>query len=157
MQFPAELEAAASPRITRRLIVEEARSWIGTPYHHQASCQSAGTDCLGLVRGVYRALIGREAEAAPAYTPDWGEIAGSETLLQAAERHLRRIAPDAARDGDVVIFRMRRGAIAKHAGILSGRNTMVHAVERIGVIEVPVGRWWQRHIAGAFAFPGIED
>ena len=35
-------------------IVTEARRWIGTPYRHQAATRGAGTDCLGLIRGVWR-------------------------------------------------------------------------------------------------------
>ena len=46
-------------------IVREARTWLGTPYLHQASVRGAGCDCLGLVRGVWRALYGREPEAVP--------------------------------------------------------------------------------------------
>ena len=41
--------------ITRDAIVAEARAWIGTPYRHQASLKGVGCDCLGLVRGVWRA------------------------------------------------------------------------------------------------------
>ena len=37
-------------------IVREARSWIGTPYRHQGALKHAGADCLGLIRGVYRAV-----------------------------------------------------------------------------------------------------
>jgi len=44
------------------LAVREARRWIGTPYVHQACCRGAGTDCLGLIRGVWVALYGREPE-----------------------------------------------------------------------------------------------
>ena len=51
--------------------VSIARTWIGTPYHHQASIRGVGADCIGLVRGVYRELAGREAEGLPAYTRDW--------------------------------------------------------------------------------------
>ena len=57
-----------SPIRTR--IVAEARAWIGTPYRHQASLQGVGCDCLGLVRGVWRALNGAEPEPTPAYAPD---------------------------------------------------------------------------------------
>jgi cell wall-associated NlpC family hydrolase len=38
--------------ISRSAIVAEARTWIGTPYRHQASLKGVGCDCLGLVRGV---------------------------------------------------------------------------------------------------------
>lgn len=46
-------------------VVEIARRWIGTPYHHQASLKGVGCDCLGLVRGVYRELCGAEPEPMP--------------------------------------------------------------------------------------------
>ena len=42
----------------RAAIVAAARGWLGTPYRHQASVRGEGADCLGLVRGVWRELIG---------------------------------------------------------------------------------------------------
>ena len=44
------------------LILTEARSWIGTPYRHQASLKGIGCDCLGLLRGVWRGVMGEEPE-----------------------------------------------------------------------------------------------
>ena len=38
--------------------VASARGWLGTPYHHQASLKGVGCDCLGLLRGVWREVIG---------------------------------------------------------------------------------------------------
>ena len=69
---------------TRTSIVAEARSWIGTPYRHQASLKGVGCDCLGLVRGVWRAVIGDEPERAPAYARDWAEASGDEAFARAA-------------------------------------------------------------------------
>ena len=75
--------------MTRNGIVAAARGWIGTPYRHQASVKGAGTDCLGLIRGVWRETMGEEPETPPAYTPDWAETpggTGAETLAEAAGR-----------------------------------------------------------------------
>lgn len=144
-----------APSITAEEIVRAARGWLGTPYHHQASVRGVGADCLGLIRGVWRELYGSEAEAPPPYSRDWGEADGTETLLAAARRHLRPL--DAAAAGHVVIFRMRTGAVAKHAGILTGPARMVHAVEGGVASEIVLSRWWQRRIAGVFAFPGVTD
>ena len=47
----------------RAEIVRAARSWIGTPYRHQASLKGVGCDCLGLLRGVWREVVGAEPEA----------------------------------------------------------------------------------------------
>ncbi len=140
---------------TRDDIVAEARRWLGTPYHHQASVCGLGADCLGLVRGVWRALHGAEAEAVPAYSRDWAEATGDETMLAAARRHLREIDRATAQHGDILVFRFRAYAVAKHIGILTATSRMVHAVEGLAVAEVALVPWWRRHTAAAFSFPGI--
>ena len=139
----------------RNNIVALARTWLGTPYHHQASCKGVGTDCLGLVRGVYRELYGREAETPPPYSSDWAEAARRETLLEAARRHLIEISREKAQAGDVVIFRLRPQAMAKHAAILTGPRRMIHAFESGVVCEVPMCGWWSRRVATAFSFPEV--
>ena len=101
--------------IARSAILDEARAWIGTPYCHQASAKGAGCDCLGLVRGVWRALYGAEPQVTPAYSPDWAEREGRETLQEAARAHMIELTVDAARPGDVLLFRMERSAPMKHA------------------------------------------
>jgi len=141
-------------KATRADILAHARAWIGTPYHHQASVRGVGTDCLGLVRGIYRDLYGTDGEAAPAYTRDWSDASGEEAMLIAARRHLIEIAPSEAAPGDVLVFRYRQRHVAKHAAILAGA-TFIHAIEGAPVSEVPLIAWWRRRIAGAFSFPGV--
>ena len=140
---------------SRANVVALARSWIGTPYHHQASVKGAGCDCLGLVRGIYRELYGHEAQNIPPYSRDWSEVGRRETLLDAGRQHL--IPTETALPGDVLIFRFQKTSIAKHAAIKVGNNQMIHAVENAPVCEVYIGRWWERRIAGCFAFPGCVD
>lgn len=115
-----------------------------------------GADCLGLVRGVYLSVYGKEAERPPSYSPDWGEASGQECLLEAARRNLSEGVDADPWPGDVLVFRMRRGAIAKHAGILVSGSTMVHAAQSVGVVEVPFAPWWRRRLVGVFCFPGVE-
>ena len=143
--------------ISRSLIVAEARDWIGTPYRHQASLKGVGCDCLGLVRGVWRGVIGAEPERAPAYAPDWAEAGGVEALADAAARHLVAIERDAFGDGDVLLFRCRAGLPAKHAAIVTAADKIVHAHDGAAVAVVALAPWWRRRIAYAFRFPGIED
>lgn len=138
-------------------VVRAARRWIGTPYHHQASRVGVGADCLGLVRGVWRDLYGEDAERPPGYSRDWGEANGVETLLDAAARHLVRREDREPQIGDVLIFRMRPGAVAKHAAVMATADTMVHAMEHGCAAEVPINAWWRRRLAAWFAFPGTEN
>ena len=139
-------------------VVAAARAWVGTPYCHGASTWGAGADCLGLLRGVWRNLYGREPEVVPPYTPDWSEATREERLWFAARRHLVEISPEAARPGDVLLFRMRAAGPAKHLGILAadpaGEPTVVHAYSGVGVVESPLGEPWRRRIVAAFRFRG---
>jgi NlpC/P60 family putative phage cell wall peptidase len=143
--------------LTRQDIVAETRAWLGTPYRHQASLKGVGCDCLGLVRGVWRAVIGDEPERAPAYAPDWAEATAVESLAEASARHLVAIDPNAMREGDVLLFRWRAGLPAKHAAILTASASMVHAHDGAAVTEVALAPWWRRHLAYAFSFPGLSD
>ena len=141
--------------IARAAIVAEARSWIGTPYRHQASTKGAGCDCLGLVRGAWRALYDEEPEPVPAYRPDWAELGGEELMLDAARRRLR--PSNAVRPGDVLLFRMTAGAPAKHAAIASDEGRMIHAYWGRAVVESWIVPWWRSRLADVFSFPDVGD
>lgn len=135
-------------------VVQEARAWLGTPYVHQGSVRGAGCDCLGLIRGVWRALYGAEPEPVPCYTPDWDEPQRAEVLWAAAARHLE-VAPEAWEPGQVLLFRMRRDAVAKHMGILSATGeepAFIHAYTGHGVVESPLSAPWRRRVAARFTF-----
>lgn len=136
----------------RGLLVAEARRWIGTPYCHQASTLGAGCDCLGLVRGVWRARNGAEPVAIPPYGPDWSEPARDEALWRALSQHLRP-ASEPLQPGDVLLFRMRAASVAKHLGILTqagAQPRFVHAYSGHGVVESPLSPPWARRIVARF-------
>lgn len=139
----------------RRDVVDAARAWLGTPYQHQASLRGAGTDCLGLIRGVWRELYGHEPAPLPPYTRDWSEAERDELLWRAAKTHLvpREGAPQA---GDVILFRMRQGMVAKHLGIVSSVTPaprFIHAYQRHGVVESALSAPWMRRAVSFFEFP----
>ncbi len=142
---------------TRDAVVAAARGWIGTPYRHQASCKRGGTDCLGLIRGVWREVYGAEPADVPPYTMDWAEPEKEEVLWSAAAQHLvacpRSSAPQ---PGDVLLFRMRRRSVAKHLGILTEGGPaprFVHAYSGHGVVESPLSTPWHRRVVARFQFP----
>jgi NlpC/P60 family putative phage cell wall peptidase len=137
-------------------IITIARSWIGTPYLHQASLKQAGADCLGLIRGVWREAIAVEPEEIPAYTQDWSEPAMREDLLAAARRWLVEKPLTAEAAGDVLLFRMRENAVAKHLGVLTETGptaSFIHAYSGHGVVETRLTDPWRRKIAARFQFP----
>jgi NlpC/P60 family putative phage cell wall peptidase len=149
LQLPhAEADAEA--------VVAAARSWLGTPYHDQASLKGVGCDCLGLARGVWREVVGPEPFPIPPYSRDWGETGPVEVLAEGARRMMVEIDPLTAGPGALLLFRMMPRAIAKHVGILTTPTRFVHAYERIGVVEQDLTSAWRRRIAFAFLFPRAE-
>ncbi len=142
----------------RRLgVVAAARGWLGTPYRHQCSLKGEGADCLGLVRGVWREVMGVEPEPPPPYRPDWAEVGGEEALWAAARRWLVETPPERAGLGDVLLFRMAAGAPAKHCAVLSAvegpERRMIHAYWGRSVVESWMGPWWRRRLVAVFRWP----
>lgn len=137
--------------------VAEAQSWIGTPYQHQASVRGAGCDCLGLVLGIWRRLFGALPASVPAYSPDWSETGGQERLWQAAQLHLLAKPVTQPALGDVLLFRMRAGAVAKHLGVQSllsrSGGCFIHAYSGRAVVQSHLGPPWQRRLVARFSFP----
>lgn len=139
-------------------IVEEARTWIGLRYQHQASLKGVACDCIGLVRGVGRAC----GLVDPFLTGDAARYAGYEQspnaglLLEACEAFMERIPVVAACLGDILIFRF--GREPQHFGILSGLDPryVIHSYERVGrVTENRIDRVWESRIVGAYHLRGV--
>ncbi|KAB2654995.1 peptidase P60 [Brucella tritici] len=134
-------------------VLSEAERWIGTPYRHGASTRGVSCDCLGLVRGVWRALYGDEPEAPGVYAPDWADVSCGDPMLEAASRHMNRRASPVPMPGDLVVFRWRVGLAAKHLGIMAHENRFIHAYQGHSVMASALVPQWRNRIAGIFIFP----
>ena len=142
-------------------IIREARSWLGTPYRHQASCKLVGADCLGFIYGLYVALNPQTVPPLPPYDvqPQTGE---GERLWRGACLYLidqsataSSFLPDPA-PGQVILFRMRPGDPARHMAVLLDDGNMAHAVRGRGVVTSRFGKWWRRRLVGVFSFPSQD-
>ena len=134
-------------------VIAAARGWLGTPYHDQASVKGVGCDCLGLVRGIWREVVGDEPLPMPPYSRDWGETGTREPLAEASRTVMFEVPVTEMTTGALILFRMRTGAVAKHCGILVAPDRFIHAYERTGVIEEALTGAWRRRLAFAFLFP----
>jgi NlpC/P60 family putative phage cell wall peptidase len=116
----------------RALVVAEARSWIGTPYHHAADVKGHGVDCAMLLVRVYCDL-GLVAPFDPRpYTHDWFLHRNEERYLG----FLLKLSHETREpnDGDVVLFRV--GRCYAHAGIVANTAplTIIHAFANAGCV-----------------------
>lgn len=133
-------------------VVQAAMRWLDTPYRHQASTLGAGCDCLGLLRGVWRELNGKEPVALPPYRADWRDRTNAGALERAAKTYLMH-ADEEPGAGDVILFRLHRSLPPKHCGIMLSATRFMHAQEQVGVIEANFTKGWARRVAGVYKFP----
>ena len=83
-------------------VIAIARSWLGTPYHDQASLKGVGCDCLGLAWGVWREVVGPEPFPIPPYSRDWGETGSREVLAEGARCMMIEVPTSARSAGSTV-------------------------------------------------------
>lgn len=117
-------------------IVEIARGWIGTPFHHQQCVKSHGVDCIQLVAGV-----GHEAGVCsliPQEKSNYQRRPNPRTLIAGMRDYLTEIQESESQPGDIALIEWREG-LPMHLAILSGNGKMIHASELMGgVFEVPI-------------------
>lgn len=127
--------------------VAAARGWIGTPFVHQASSRGAGTDCLGLIRGLWRESLGAEPAPVPPYLPGEGD------LLPALRACLPPGTGVPGAAGEILLFAIRPGRPALHLGIVSEPGVrFIHAWSGIGVVETRLSPPWARRVVASFGF-----
>lgn len=128
-------------------LIEAARSWVGTPYHHRARVKGVGADCGQLVIAAHV-----ESGLVPDfetgfYTTDWHLHRFEDRYIEFVEQHLRRydefeLSIDArliddpayrAPSASVVVFRV--GRTYSHGGIVTQWPFFVHAYQPSGIVE----------------------
>jgi NlpC/P60 family putative phage cell wall peptidase len=138
-------------------IVTEARTWLGTPFHHAAALRGVGCDCVGIVIGIARALGCLPADyRAPTYSPQWHLHRYEELLRTAMEQLGCRPVPLAARQpGHILLFRY--GRVASHSGILVARDPdfLVHAVLHKGVLYQRLAGDLLARLRACYTFPEV--
>jgi cell wall-associated NlpC family hydrolase len=123
--------AVRTPDQERQAVIAEARTWLGTPWHHEARVKGAGVDCAMLLAEVYeRAGIIEHVEVGH-YPMDWHLHRDIERIVEIVEQYAHPTTDPHA--GDVVLFKF--GRTFSHGGILVGENSeIIHAVRNVGVI-----------------------
>lgn len=117
----------------RERVVEVAREWLGTPFHHEARVRGAGVDCCQLLIAVYSELELIEAVQLQPYALNWFLHTDEELVLPWIRRFCLRVATPKL--GDVALFGMGRSKAA-HGGIVASFGEfpqILHADPRFGV------------------------
>lgn len=147
------------PDPRRLAVIAEARTWIGTPFRHQAAVKGAGADCGGLVRGVGEAAgVLRIDPVVWRRLGNYGRLPNPRRMRKILETFLVEIPPAQATRADILWLQWRRDlpmhlAIAAEAG---GRRTMIHALSTYGfVAEHGLTNEWLCRVHSTWRYPGL--
>jgi NlpC/P60 family putative phage cell wall peptidase len=145
--------------VTRAQIIEEARTWAGTRWHHQASKKGVGCDCIGLIVGVAR-VLGIEGAAeydACLEARGYGHIPDPTMLTIMAKRFLLPINFDDMQVADILV--MRFAVEPQHFALISEAKCarIIHAyAEARRVTEHGMDALWRSRVVRAYSYRGIK-
>lgn len=134
--------------MTPAAVIEEARSWLGTPWQHQAAVRGVGVDCLHLVVEVCRSLALLPAGfALPPYprAPREGWL----------EREVAALCFACESAGPGVLLVMRMPWTPQHVALCTG-DSVIHAVVGHGVIEQGYRGHLVRRTVSRWHLPGVD-
>jgi hypothetical protein len=135
---------------TRQGVVDAARSWLKTPYHHQARVKGHGVDCAQIIAAFVEAGCIEDFDPG-FYTMDWHLHQTEERYLGFIERFLTAMGPD---EEMALKYRLRRdpnwnppkasvivvklGNTFSHGMIVTNWPNIIHSNVHDGeVIETP--------------------
>lgn len=107
------------PNIPQNRILEEAYTWLGTPYRYAGEEKGKGVDCSGMVMMVYYKVTGIKLPRNSAKQADY----------------CKRIKASDAKPGDLVFFATGRDKNKiSHVGIVIDDETFIHSSSSKGVV-----------------------
>lgn len=141
--------------MTPQLVIQKARTFLRTPWKHQARCKGVAVDCIGLLVGAFC-----EAGAQIDDVIDYGRNPNPRRFLGHLSEYFVRVSdpefPDKLEHdvvslssivpGDVLVFSFVGRDLPQHVGISTG-SSFIHTYESAGcVAEHALGLEWQRHL-----------
>ncbi len=135
---------------TREDILTEARSWMGTKFLHQGSLKGVGTDCGGMVKGVYKAL-GAEVRDVPI---NYARTPANDIIEKVLAK--RAVKTNDPKPGDIILFTLLREP--QHLGIYTESGGVIHAYQPFGkVVEHSMDDKWKRRVHSYWCHEGVAD
>lgn len=119
----------------RMKVAQEAATWLGTLYHHQARVKGVGVDCALLLCEVYHAAgVVPQIDPRP-YPQNWHMHRDAERYLAWVEQ-FAKITEAEPQIGDLILFKF--GRAFSHAAIYIGEGQCIHSLRDAGVVLSPL-------------------
>jgi cell wall-associated NlpC family hydrolase len=119
------MKTATEQERLRAAIIEEAKTWLGTPWHHEARVKGAGVDCGMFILGVCENLGLTPHVVPPHYGPDFMLHRSDEWYVEIILKFADEIFSEPYLPADAVVF--KHGRIYSHGGIIVNWPLIIHA------------------------------
>lgn len=115
-----------------KMIAEEAKRWLGTPFEHMGCVIHKGVDCMGLIIGVLKNVGLLSKEFQPEYVSNQFMLHHSEEiLLNRVRAYANLVDRDNLAEGDFIFFQF--GRCVSHSGIYLKNDLFIHSENKKGV------------------------
>lgn len=140
-------------------VIKEARTWVNTPYQHQAMVKGVGVDCVGLIVGVgLQTGALRLTEHEMKEYSGYGRLPNPRNMEKAMKRHLVELALFEMKEGDIAWLQWRQG-LPMHLALVGthkGNMTLLHALGDVGkVVEHTLTPQWDGRIVSFWRYPEL--
>lgn len=141
--------------ISADLLIGEARTWLGTPYHHQGSAKGIGADCVGFLKGVALEVGLLTPELAAELPTDYSRQPSGGQLRRLMGGLLVPVPFECRAPGDIVLIRFALDP--QHLGMLTDirPDYLIHC-SREGVVEHRIDSAWRSRIMRVYRFPALD-
>lgn len=134
--------------ITRANIIQEARTWIGTPFKHQGRVKGIGVDCVGLIIGIAKAFNLSDFDIT-----HYSRLPDGFLMQSLLDLHLQPINKASIQAGDILLMRFEHEP--QHLAIVSDIG-IIHAYAQVRrCVEHRLDDLWRSRIVSAYAFPSL--
>ncbi len=141
--------------IDAQTLVRQARTWLRTPFHHQARLKGKGCDCLGLIVGVVDELGLKDKEGVRLAAYDeitYPKEPDGAYLIEKLTGLLAEVPIAEAQAGDLALFKVRENP--QHLAILTDYNGelgMIHCYAQARrVVEHRLDDDWKSRLLKVF-------
>lgn len=108
----------------RQKVVDIAKTWLKTPYHHMGRVKGQGADCLTMIAEVFIEAGEVENMDIPYYPKDWHLHRDAERYFEGLTKYTKEIKGN-PQPGDVVLFKF--GRCFSHGAIVIDWPLVIHA------------------------------
>ncbi len=149
--------------VTRKQVIDCARSYLGTPFQHQGRIKGKGIDCSGLALmvGEELGIVGRDGRplCRDLYI-GYSRQPMNSIVYEACNRSLILKPIPAMRPGDVIAT--RNPALPCHVAIVSEINGVLYMIHAYDggprkCFENILDKKWRSRIEGVFSYPGVVE